>query len=195
MPSNRITKIMQFLEEINKFKEVYRATYINDKGRHESDAEHTWHMCMIALLLYDELGIKINIQRAIELILIHDLVEIYAGDTFVYDKTANLDKKEREEKAAEKLFIILPVDLHDRIRKHWDEFEAQESDEARFAKAVDNLQAFFQNVYTNGRLWNEKGITEEKSRKHNSKAIAFDPYIKQIFESLYARADENKLWP
>ena len=186
---DRLTKIIDFLEEINKAKDIYRATYATE-DRHENDAEHSWHMAMFALLLHKELRTEVNIPRVVEMILVHDLVEIYAGDTYVFG--AGSDQREREEDAAERLFSKLPPDLQKNIRGLWDEFEAQQTEESRFARSLDCLQAFSQNVLTKGRVWREKGISEQMSRERNEKAM-YDPALKAIFEALYARA--KPLWP
>ncbi len=191
----RLKTILHFLEIIDQFKMVYRTNYIGGQSRHENDAEHTWHMAMFALLLHQELSIEINIEHTLKLILTHDLVEIYAGDTPAYDAVARLDKKEREERAAQSLFVQLPEDMRTQISGWWIEYEERQTSEARYAHAVDKLQAFAQNVFTQGRNWHEYGVTTEKSRSYNSTAREFDPALTQAFELLYQRAADEQLWP
>jgi putative hydrolase of HD superfamily len=191
----RLTCILHFLEIIDQFKTIYRSNYISEQGRRENDAEHTWHMAMFALLLQKELSIEINIEQTLKLILTHDLVEIYAGDTPAYDTVGHLDKEDREEQAAQLLFAQLPEDMRTQLYGWWREFEESNTPEARYAHAVDKLQAFAQNVFTQGRNWRENGVTEEKSRAYNRTAREFDPALTQSFELLYLRAAGEQLWP
>jgi len=190
-----LTTILHFFEIINQFKMVYRANYISEQGRHENDAEHTWHMAMFALLFQKELSIEIDIEQTLKLILTHDLVEIYAGDTPAYDVVAHLDKQEREERAAQSLFAHVPEDMRTLLSGWWREFEEGRTPEAKYAHAVDKLQAFAQNVFTQGRVWRENDITREKSRAYNRAACEFDPVLTQVFELLYQRAAGEHLWP
>ncbi|GHO57102.1 HD domain-containing protein [Ktedonobacter robiniae] len=191
----RLPTILHFLETIDQFKTIYRLSYIGEQSRHENDAEHTWHMAMFALLLHQELSIEIDIEHTLKLILTHDLVEIYAGDTPAYDAVGHLDKEKREEQAAQPLFAQLPEDMHIQIYGWWREFEEGRTPEARYAHAVDKLQAFAQNVFAQGRTWHENGVTAEKSRAYNRSAREFDPALTQAFELLYQRAADKQLWP
>lgn len=142
MDSARIEKILFFLQEVDNLKKEKRASYLSKGGRNESVAEHTWHMAMFALLLEADVNIDIDIAHVLKLILIHDLVEVYAGDTFVYDTDSCKTKKQREEKAAKKLFGLLPEDLGHLLSNWWQEFELVQTPEAKFADALDKLQAF-----------------------------------------------------
>jgi len=193
--TTRLTHILHFLETIDRFKTIYRANYLSEQSRHENDAEHTWHMAMFALLLQKELSIEIDIEHTLKLILTHDLVEIYAGDTPAFDEAGHLDKEEREERAAHSLFAQLPEDLRTQIYDWWKEFEACRTPEARYARAVDKLQSFAQNVFSQGRNWRENGVRAEKSRVINGAAREFDPALTQAFELLYQRAVDEQLWP
>lgn len=190
----RLTRILHFLETIDRFKLIYRANYLSEQSRHENDAEHTWHMAMLALLLQNELDVAIDIEHTLKLILTHDLVEIYAGDTPAFDAIGNLDKEKREEQAAHLLFAQLPEDLHDQIYGWWKEFEACQTPEARYARAVDKLQSFAQNIFSQGRNWRENGITAEQSRVINRASREFDPALTQVFELLYQRGIDEQLW-
>ena len=192
--TTRLTYILHFLETIDQFKVVYRANYLSEQSRHENDAEHTWHMAMFALLLQKELSTEINIEHTLKLILTHDLVEIYAGDTPAFDTAGNLDKEEREEQVAHALFAQLPEDLRTQFYDWWKEFEAYKTPEARYARAVDKLQSFAQNVFSQGRNWRENGVTAEKSRILNRAACEFDPALTQAFELLYQRAENEHIW-
>lgn len=190
----RLGRILAFLEEADRFKSVYRGAYLTDHSRNESDADHVWHLCMFAMLLREESSSAPDPLRVLELCLVHDLVEIYAGDTWAYDREGYEDKKEREEEAAEKLFALPPEDLGRRLRALWDEFEEAKTEEARFAQAIDRLQGLAQNVFAGGRVWQEKGVTEAQTRERVEEGIPFDPSLARAFEALYERAKREKAW-
>lgn len=190
----RLTSILHFLETIDMFKTIYRANYLSIQSRHENDAEHTWHMAMFALLLQKELSVAIDIEHTLKLIMTHDLVEIYAGDTPAFDEAGHHDKDEREERAAQALFAQLPEDLRAQVYDWWREFETCKTLEARYARAVDKLQSFAQNVFSQGRNWRENGVTAERSRVLNGAAREFDPALTQTFELLYQRALDEQIW-
>ena len=191
MDENRIEKILEFLKEIDKFKTVYR-TALTTSGSFEDDAGHTWHMCMYALLLQNELKIDVNLQKVFEMVLVHDLVEIYAGDTPAFDHNGRNGKKEREIQAAEKLFNILPDDLKTKIDSLWGEYEESKTPEAKFVKAIDRLQGFAQNNFTDGKLWKQLNIKEDEIRNYNLKTINFYPELVQIFEILFKKSKDKK---
>lgn len=192
--TERLTQILHFLEIIDQFKTIYRATHIADQSRNENDAEHTWHMSMFAVLLHHELHVQVDLEHTLKLILTHDLVEIYAGDTYAHDVIGHLDKQEREEQAAQRLFALLPDDLHSEIDSWWQEYEQAQTAEAQFARSLDKLQALAQNVFSAGRVWRERGVTEKMSRAHNDNAMSFDPTITALFALLYQRAEREQLW-
>jgi putative hydrolase of HD superfamily len=189
----RFDQILSFLESIDPFKTIERATYISDQSQHESDSDHTWHMAIFALLLYREINSEVDIAEALKLILIHDLCEILAGDTFAY--TLEHKDQKREQEAAEKLFALLPPDLQHDLLDSWKEFTFGISSEARFARALDRMQGLAQNVFSSGRTWKERGVTEVMSRELNQEALSVDPVITEIFERLYQRAAKENLWP
>ncbi|GLV60240.1 hydrolase [Dictyobacter sp. S3.2.2.5] len=192
--TTRLTQILRFLEIIDQFKTIYRANYLSSQSRHENDAEHTWHMAMFALLLHKELSTEVDIEHTLKLILTHDLVEIYAGDTPAFDIAGNLDREEREERAAQALFAQLPEDLGTQIYDWWREFEACTTPEARYARAVDKLQSFAQNIFSQGRNWRENGVSAERSRVLNGAARQFDPALTEAFELLYQRGIEENYY-
>ena len=194
MTAGRLEQLLRFLETADRLKTVYRAAYLSDQSRHESDAEHTWHMMLFAVVMHREAGLDLDLGHALELILIHDLVEIHAGDTFAYDAAARADQRERECAAAERLFALLPEDWAVRLHRWWEEFEAGATAEARFARCLDHLQAMAQNLFARGRAWRERGVTEEMSRDRNAEAIGLSPEISQLFEALYARAAQARFW-
>ena len=192
---DRLARILDFLETLDQFKTVYRAAYLADHSRQESDAEHTWHMALFALLLCQETDLALDIVHVLELILIHDLVEVYAGDTYVHSTEDRILAATREQDAAERLFSLLPDDLKDLLYGWWTEFEHGLTLEARFARAMDRLQGFAQNIFAGGRVWQERGITEAMTRIVNQDAIGLDPTLAEIYEALYERATSRQLWP
>lgn len=195
MDAERLEGVLSFLEVLDRFKSVYRTAYLADGSRREGDADHAWHMCLFAMLLHGESELKPDLRRVLELCLVHDLVEILAGDTDAYDTEGNKDKREREERAAGELFSRLPEDLGAWLRGLWDEFEEATTPEARFAKAMDRLQALAQNVSGGGRAWRERGVTEEMARARRvGPALELDPSMSPVFETLLNRARRESMW-
>jgi putative hydrolase of HD superfamily len=190
----RLGQIFEFLGLVDGLKGVYRAAYLSDQSRHESDAEHVWHTCLFALLLHRESNIEVDIAHALELLVIHDLVEVFAGDSALHDEAARETKEEREREAAERLYALLPDDLQEEWMGWWREFEDAATPEARFAVECDRLQAIHQNIIAEGRTWADYRVTEEYARERNRRAMGFDPVLSEVFEALYSRATEEWLW-
>ncbi|HEX8918040.1 MAG TPA: HD domain-containing protein [Chloroflexota bacterium] len=191
MNSERLTEILAFLETIDALKLVYRAAYLGDHSRHESSAEHTWHMAMFALLLAGETNLVLDTRHVLEMVLVHDLIEIDAGDTYVHLTAEREAAKLRERLAADRIFALLPPDLHARLRGWWDEFEEGQTPEARFARAIDRLHGFSQNITARGRVWQERSITEAMTRAVNHDAMELDPGLAAAYELLYERARQE----
>ncbi|MDC7124918.1 MAG: HD domain-containing protein [Spirochaetales bacterium] len=152
------TKQLDFIREIDKVKSIFRQTPITDKSRKENDAEHSWHLAMMAMILSEYAPEGTNILRVIKMVLIHDLVEIDAGDTYLFDEAAQNDKAEREQKAADRIFGILPEESSKEIMNLWHEFEERKTQEADFAYLMDRFQPFILNITTEGISWLEHGI-------------------------------------
>jgi putative hydrolase of HD superfamily len=190
--SDRLSQILNFFEAIEVFNRIERSTYLSDHSRHEADTDHTWHMAMLAILLHDEISCEVDLARVLLLILVHDLCEIVTGDTFAH--LPQYGDRQEEHKAAEKIFALLPADLQDQLLEYWTEFTFGTSSEGRFARALDRLQALAQNIYSDGRVWKEREITEQMSRELNHQAMSLDPNLAEVFERLYKRADEERLW-
>lgn len=150
---------MRFIVEIDKLKQILRQTTLMDGSRHENSAEHSWHLALMALVLGKYAGEGVDLAHVVKLVLLHDLVEIDAGDTFCYDEQANLAKAEREQAAATRLFTMLPEEQGRELRALWEEFEAIETPAARFANALDRLQPLLHNYHTGGGTWRRHGIT------------------------------------
>lgn len=156
----RLAAQIRFIVEIDKLKTVLRRSPLVADDRRENDAEHSWHLAMMVPLLAEYADDPIDVGHTVELVLVHDLVEIYAGDTFLYDTEGQRDQEAREQAAADQLFGLLPDDQAVRLRALWDEFEARQTPEARFAKAMDRLQPLLLNFNNKGGTWRTPGVTE-----------------------------------
>ena len=161
LPDGRLAKQIEFLIEADKLKTIIRQTPLVDSSRRENSAEHTWHVILAALVMQEYMAERVDLTRVLELIAVHDLVEIDAGDTFAYDTAAQQTRLSRETVAAERIFGLLPSDQRDYFRALWEEFEAQESAESRFANALDRLQPLLQNAGSNGGSWRVHALTRE----------------------------------
>lgn len=161
--SGRLIKQMAFIREIDQLKNVYRQSYLMDGSRHENDAEHTWHITMMAVILEEHLqNDHVDLFRVIKMLLIHDLVEIDAGDTFAYDTAGYVGKFDREKLAAERLFGLLPDDQFEELLALWMEFEEGQTAEAQYALAMDRLQPLMHNYYTEGKAWQQHKVTSDR---------------------------------
>lgn len=163
-------KKMRFLIIIDKMKSIYRQTLLADASRRETDAEHSWHMAIMAMLFSDYAPEGTNTERVIKMCLVHDLVEIYAGDTFCYDKKAGEDKREREKNAADRLFQILPQNDAREIRELWEEFDEAKTADALFATSIDRFQPVINNFLTDGHTW-RKGKVQRKQVEERTAII------------------------
>ena len=184
----RLKKQFDFILEIDKEKEIIRQTYLSDASRQETDAEHAWHMAVMVLLLSEYSNEEIDVLKTMKLCLIHDLIEIYAGDTYAYDEKGNADKREREVAAAKRLFAKLPPDQETMMRDLWEEFEAKETPESQFANTMDKIQPLMLNHSTNGRSWMEHGIHHEQVYGRNESTALGS-------EILWSFAEENFIKP
>lgn len=188
MSNDRLKKQLEFCLEADKEKKIGRQTYISDGSRKENDAEHAWHMALMTLILSEYANEEIDVLRTISMILMHDIVEIDAGDTYAYDEEAKKSQKEREEKAADRIFAMLPDDQRQKFRELWEEFEAAETKEAKFARTMDNLQPLMLNNATDGRSWMERGVRISQILKRNERTPKGS-------EALWDYAYENMLKP
>jgi putative hydrolase of HD superfamily len=159
---DRLRRQLEFLLELDKAKRILRRSYVTDGSRHENDAEHMWHLALFVLVLAEHAGEPIDVAKVLKMVLVHDIVEIDAGDVFVYDEAAHATKAELETAAADRLYGLLPPDQGAELRALWEEFEAKASPEARFAAAVDRLQPLLLNLANEGRPWREHGITADR---------------------------------
>ena len=164
---DRLEQQFQFIQEIDKEKFIGRQTYLSDGQRKENDAEHAWHLALMTILLSDYANENIDVLKTVTMLLIHDIVEIDAGDTSAYDEEAKKTQKDREEKAAERIFGLLPEDQGETLKGLWQEFEEQKTPEARFARTMDNLQPMMLNHVTDGKAWVEHGVYLDQILKRN----------------------------
>lgn len=190
----RLERLFEFLRTCDAMKTIERSAWIHDHSRHENDAEHSWHLGLFCLLFHRELGLEVDLERVLAMVLTHDLVEILAGDVNVYDVEARRLQREREEAAAEQLFGQLPDELRDLVDGCWREFEAEETPEAKFARAMDRLQAMAQNCFAGGRAWREHGVGEADTRAVNEPSIDRCPETRPLFELILRTAREQKMW-
>jgi putative hydrolase of HD superfamily len=156
--TSRLTQQIQFIIEIDRLKTVLRQTLLIDESRRENSAEHSWHIALMAMILAEYAPKPINLLRVVQMLLIHDIVEVDAGDTFCYDTNGHQDKADREIAAAKRLFGLLPDDQRDLFHDLWNEFEERETMDSQFAAALDRIQPFLHNQQTEGGTWRLYGI-------------------------------------
>ncbi|MBE3729754.1 HD domain-containing protein [Vibrio parahaemolyticus] len=167
---DRLEKQLTLLIELDKLKSVLRRTRVKSaEGRLENSGEHSWHVALMAVLMEEHANAPVDICRVMKMLLIHDVVEIDAGDTFVYDTAATKEQAEKEIKAAERLFGMLPTDQGQELLALWLEFEAAQSDDAKYAKALDRLIPMLLNYHTNGQSWKENSATREQALTINKR--------------------------
>lgn len=166
--NERLKKQIDFMLELDKMKNIYRQTYVLHEERKENDAEHSWHLAILVMLLSEYSNEQIDVLRVMKMVLIHDTVEIDAGDTYCYDEEGNKSKADREEKAAERIFGILPEDQKAEYYSLWREFEDCTTADARFAALLDRMHPMLLNYTRNGRAWQEHGIHKEQVLARNT---------------------------
>ena len=165
----RLEQQIAFILEIDKVKNVFRQTYLADGNRKENDAEHSWHIAIMAILLKEYAKEPVDVLRVMTMVFIHDLVEIDAGDTYAYDEAGATTKRERELRAAERVFGILPEDQRTYFRELWDEFEAYETADAKYAHLLDNFQPLLLNDASGGVSWTEHDVKKSQIYKRNER--------------------------
>ena len=190
---DRLDKLLKFTAEIDKMTSVLRRTVLIDKSRRENDAEHSWHIAVMALMFEEYYDGKVDIGRVVSMCVVHDLVEIYAGDTFAFDKKGNIDKNERELKAADRLFSQLPEDIGSMIRSLWEEFDAMETDDAIYAACMDRIQPLLHNTLTDGHTWVLGNASREDIEKREDPVREHMP---KVYEWIERNIDNgiNKGW-
>ncbi|HUJ43068.1 MAG TPA: HD domain-containing protein [Opitutaceae bacterium] len=180
----RLAQQIRFIVEVDRLKEIFRQTVLINSRRSENDAEHSWHLCLIVLTLAEHANWpQLDVLHVLKMLIIHDLVEIDAGDTFAYDTAAMAHQHEREAVAADRIFGLLPPDQEREFRALWDEFEARHTPEAKFAAAVDRFQPMLLNCRTAGAAWRRHGVTRDRVLARNS-------YIAEGSAALWAYAEQ-----
>lgn len=160
-------KQMAFIMELDKIKKITRQTYLSDGSRKENDAEHSWHLALMAVLLKEYANEEVDLAKVIPMVLLHDLVEIDAGDTYAYDQAGLATQRARETKTADRIFGMLPEDQGTKFRNLWEEFEAYETAEAKFAHVLDNCQPLLLNDASGGKSWKEHTVHKSQIYKRN----------------------------
>jgi putative hydrolases of HD superfamily len=189
----RLRAQLEFIAEADKLKTILRASPLAAADRRENDAEHSWHLALMVLLLAEYADEPIDVGHAVKLVIIHDMVEIYAGDSPVFDAAAVVDQVEREIAAAERLFTMLPPDQAGEIRALWDEFEAAQTPEARFCKAMDRLEPMLLNWVNRGGTWGMPGATESTVRAREAGVVAASTTLGAATDAI-VRAGLAKGW-
>jgi putative hydrolases of HD superfamily len=189
----RLQQQIEFMLEIDKLKHISRRTILTDRSREENSAEHSWHIAM-AVFLFSEYAQDQNIDwyRVIKMLLVHDLVEIDAGDTYCYDDQSRKNQARREQKAAERIFKILPFDQSRYFRALWDEFENRETPESKYANALDRFQPFLQNYVTKGQIWRKNDITRRQVKDRMKPVFDGAPLLWSLVELLIHDAVQKK---
>ena len=189
--NERLDSQLLFTAEIDRMTSVLRRTMLLDMSRRENDAEHSWHIAIMAML-FSEYAIRpVNVERAVQMCIVHDLVEIYAGDTFAYDVKGNTDKKSREQQAADRLYSMLPDDQGTLLRDYWEEFDAMKTDDAKYAACMDRIQPFFHNTLTDGHTWVEGDTCRAQVEERMSVVKEFMPGIYSWMEKCMDYAEEQ----
>jgi putative hydrolase of HD superfamily len=169
MTSARLEQQIRFLVEADKLKEVFRQTLCTQSRRAENDAEHSWHLCLLAIVLAEHANVpSLDLGRVLKMLILHDLVEIDAGDTYAYDQARMADQHAREAVAADRIFGLLPAGQGREFRAVWDEFEERRTPESKFAAAVDRFQPILLGCETGGVSWREHGITQDRVLARNA---------------------------
>ncbi|BBM64941.1 phosphohydrolase [Vibrio alfacsensis] len=167
---DRLEKQIALLIELDQLKSVLRRTRVKSAdGRLENSGEHSWHVALMAVLMQEHANAPVDITRVMKMLLIHDVVEIDAGDTFVYDTAASKEQEKKEQKAAQRLFGMLPIEQGDELLALWNEFEAAQTDDAKYAKALDRLIPMLLNYHNNGQSWIENNVTRDQALTINKR--------------------------
>ncbi|MCR5015387.1 MAG: HD domain-containing protein [Ruminococcus sp.] len=189
--NDRIKKQLDFMLELDKMKNLYRQTYVLHEDRNENDAEHSWHLAILAMLLSEYAAQPVDVLHVMKMVLIHDVVEIDAGDTYCYDAEGYKSKADREEKAAQRIFGLLPDDQREEFYTLWREFEDSETNDARFAAMLDRLQPIMLNYTKGGRSWQEHGIHKEQVLARNLPYLSESEQLADVIRSVIDDAAEK----
>jgi len=168
MKDNKLAQIIQFVVEIDKLKRIYRQSFLMDGSRNENTAEHSWHLAMMGAVLSEYANTKVDVCRVVKMLLIHDIVEIDAGDTYIYDLNRNGKiKRDKERNAAQRIFGILPKKQSREFQKLFYEFDSRKTNDAKFAAAIDRLQPMIHNYMTKGKSWKKHKVSSAEVIERN----------------------------
>lgn len=195
----RLNRQIAFLMEIDKLKHIYRQTYLLDRSRHDSDVEHSWHFAVMAMVLAEYAKDSVDVCKVMKMAMIHDIVEIDAGDVLIYERKPGEDHYLKEQAAARRIFGMLPADQAQEYIDLWEEFEARMTPEAKFAAAIDRLDPILHNYYTEGMAWKEHGVTADRVLEINSRIGLASPELWDLVQELvrdcvnkgYLKPDNN----
>ncbi len=190
----KLRKQMDFIIEIDKMKNIYRQTLVLNEDRAENDAEHSWHLAMMVMLLSEYANEPIDVLHTVKMVLIHDIVEVDAGDTYCYDKEGYKDKAEREEKAAQRLFGMLPEEQRNELYGLWREFEEFKTPESKFANAVDRCQPMTLNYKKGGISWKKHGIKSSQVYERNKNIGQGSELIWQYMQEVLKDAEDKGMF-
>lgn len=182
MKKEELRQILEFMKETDKLKSVQRKTYLSQEDRFEDAAQHSWHLALFTILLKNQFSNELDYTKMLEMAIMHDLVEVYAGDTYAFDEVKNLDKQEREEVAAEKLFTQLPEEVRNKFIELNNEYMQKQSSEAQHVSALNKLIPKIQNKITNYKAWKDNNLSREKLNESFTKYCEFNEKIKQLSE-------------
>lgn len=196
-PAARLARQVGFILEVDKLKEIFRQTHNTQSRRAENDAEHSWHLCLCVIVLAEHANSPtLDVLRVLKMLILHDLVEIDAGDTFAYDTARMAGQHEREALAADRIFGLLPADQTAEFRALWDEFEAKATPEAKFAAAVDRFQPMLLNCHTEGTAWRRHGVTHDRVLARNAHvAEGCQPLWEYVVKMVQSAVDAGHLLP
>lgn len=191
MKNDRLNQQLAFVLEIDRLKEVVRQSYLLNGNRRENTAEHSWHIAVMGAILAEHADALVDMLRVVRMALIHDIVEIDAGDTYCYDADGNSDKAEREKRSADRIFGLLPKDQETELRKTWEEFENGNTPEAKFARSLDRLMPLLHNYHSGGKSWLEHGITRDQVMERMKPVREGSETLWELARSIVDRAVER----
>ena len=191
MDMERLARQIEFLVEIDKLKSVVRQSLLMDGSRQENSAEHSWHLAVLAMVLAEHSLVPVDLLKVLKMILVHDLVEIDAGDTYCYDEEGNKNKAEREIRAADRIFSLLPVEQAAEFRSLWEEFESRKSSDALFAASLDRLQPLLNNFRSGGVMWRKHNIRKEQVVSRNRSMAEGAPVLWEYAQKMIEEAIAN----
>ncbi len=193
MGEDRLSRQISFVLEVDRLKNVLRRTYLVDGGRRENSAEHSWHVALMAMLLAEHANEPVDLLRVLQMLLVHDIVEVDAGDTYCYDPHGETDKEAREKQAADRLFGMLPPDQGKYFRALWEEFDARRTPESRLANSCDRLLPVMHNYYSGGISWKEHGIRSAQVYERNGCIAEGSAALWEVAAELIRKGESEKL--